>query len=101
MFRLRGTEPFVHVTRNLYAVPTPLKDGEATSKIEDFFGEDLLATKIGVKTFNPSNNYDSKDHYGKIVFAHKIVRQKADAIDFTGFRPLCGTSLPRSRDTKS
>ena len=86
--QVKGSEPFVHVTRNLYAVSTPLKDGEATSKIEDFFDEHLLATKIGVKTFNPSNNYDSKDHYGKIVFAHKIVRRKADAIDFAGFRPL-------------
>lgn len=86
--QVKGTEPFVHVTKNLYAVPTPLKEGETTSKIEDFFDENLLATRIGVKTFNPSNNYDSKDHYGKVVFAHKIVRRKADAIDFAGFRPL-------------
>src|SRR5262249_42694068 len=33
--RLLGREPYVHITRNLYAVPTPLCDGAQESKIED------------------------------------------------------------------
>jgi hypothetical protein len=32
-----GTEPFVHVTGNLYLVATPLKPGAVQSMIEDFF----------------------------------------------------------------
>ena len=27
-------------------------------------------------------------HYGKKVFAHRVVRPKAETIDFTGFRPF-------------
>ncbi|MCL4395494.1 MAG: hypothetical protein M1482_11960 [Chloroflexi bacterium] len=34
------------------------------------------------------NDYDSTKHYGKKIFAHQVVRPKADIIDFTGFGPL-------------
>lgn len=83
-----GVEPFVHVIKNMYAVPTPIAIGRVTSKIEDFFGNAIKATAIEGKTFNAGNNFDPDKHYGKKVFAHRVVRLKADTINFTGFRPL-------------
>ena len=83
-----GAEPFVHVVKNLYAVPTPLGAGSASSKIEDFFDATIKATVIDGKTFNDGDGFDVDKHYGKKVFAHRVVRPKADTIDFTGFRPL-------------
>lgn len=83
-----GNEAFVHVVKNLYAVPTPLPAGVASSKIEDLFDAAIKATVIDGKTFNDGNGFDVDKHYGKKVFAHKVVRPKAEAIDFTGFRPL-------------
>ena len=43
-----GAEPFVHVIKNMYAVPTP---GDP-SKIEDFFDVTIKATRVNGKTFN-------------------------------------------------
>lgn len=83
-----AAEPFVHVIKNLYAVPTPLVGGATSSKIEDFFDATTRATILDGKTFNSGNGFDTDKHYSKTVFAHKVVRQKADTIDFTGFRPL-------------
>ena len=83
-----GAEQFVHVVKNLYAMPTPLLEGAAESKIEDFFDAKTKATVVGNKTFCDSNKFDSEKHYGKKVFAHRVVSQNADTIDFGGFRPL-------------
>lgn len=83
-----GAEPFVHVIKNLYAVPTPLGAATTPSRIEDFFDASIKATVIDGKTFNPGDGFDKDKHYSKKVFAHKVVRPKADTIDFTGFRPL-------------
>ena len=87
--KVDGTEPFVHVIRNLYAVPTPPVNGVQKTKIEDFFDTATKAIPIGNKTFNDgSSNFDAEKHFGKKVFAHKVVRVGADTIDFQGFRPL-------------
>ncbi len=83
-----GTEPFVHVVKNLYAVTTPLAAGTTSSKIEDFFDAATKATVIDGKTFNDSNGFDVAKYYGKKVFAHQVVRPTAEAIDFSGFHPL-------------
>jgi RNA-directed DNA polymerase len=81
-------KPFVHVVRNLYAMPTPLPNGATQSKIEDFFEATLKATVIENKTFDDQNVFDTTTNYGKKVFAHKVVRPNADTINFNGFRPL-------------
>ncbi len=83
-----GAEPFVHVVKNLYAVPTPLAAGLTSSKIEDCFDPTIKDTMINGKTFNDGDGFDVDKHYGKKVFAHRVVRPKADAIDFAAFRPL-------------
>jgi RNA-directed DNA polymerase len=83
-----GAEPFVHVLKNLYVVPTPQGPNGEESKIEDLFGDAIRATVIGGKTFDAGNRMDSDTHYGKKVFAHKVVRPNAESINFDGFRPL-------------
>lgn len=85
---VKGTELFVHVVRNLYAVPTPLINGAPESKIEDFFEASLKATVLGGKTFDDKNDFETGTHYGKKIFAHSVVRPNADSINFSGFRPL-------------
>ncbi len=83
-----GTEPFTRVCKNLYAVPTPLHEGVTSSKIEDFFEARIKETIIEGKTFNEGNSLDPHKHYGKKVFAHKVIRPNADKVDFTRFRSL-------------
>ncbi len=83
-----GTEPFVRVFKNMYAAPTPLGPDSTPSKIEDFFDDAIKATLIDGKAFNPAKTIDKDKEYGKKVFAHKVVRPKANTIDFAGFRPL-------------
>ena len=86
--RPNGDEPFVHIVKNLYAVPTPLLQDAKTSKIEDFFLPAVKATKIDGKTFHDGNSVQVDSQYGKKIFAYRVVQPRADTIDFTGFRPL-------------
>lgn len=82
---VRGTEPFVRVFKNLYAVNTP---GE-NSSIESFFGHEIKSTLVDGKSFHPGQKqFDPEKHYGKVVFAHRVVRPHAATIEFGGFRPL-------------
>jgi RNA-directed DNA polymerase len=76
-------DPFVHVIKNMYAMHTP-----GVSKIEDYFDAAIKATVVGGKTFNEENGIETDKEYSKTVFAHRVVRPRADAIDFAGFRPL-------------
>ena len=82
--RPTGAEAFLHVIKNMYAVPTP---GDP-STIEDFFDATTKDTVSDGKTFNTGKDFDRDKHYGKMYFAHRVVRPKADTIDFAGFRPL-------------
>jgi RNA-directed DNA polymerase len=85
---MNKSDPFTHVTKNLYAVPTPLIGGKTTSKIEDFFDAATLGMKLGDKTFNDQNELDSSKHYGKKLFAEQVVAKHARDINFGGFKPL-------------
>jgi hypothetical protein len=83
-----GREDFVHIVRNLYAIPTPLLGGTRESKIEDFFEPATKATVLGGKSFDDRNDMDCTTHYGKKAFAQSVVLPNADTINFNGFRPL-------------
>ncbi|KJK23296.1 hypothetical protein UB46_16500 [Burkholderiaceae bacterium 16] len=83
-----GSESFVHVFKNFYVCATPLLAGAKESKIEDFFDPKTLDTKIGAKTFNSKNEIDTAMHYGKAVFAYKVVEAHADKIDFSAFAAI-------------
>jgi hypothetical protein len=85
---ITGKEPFIHVTANLYLVPTPLKPGTIQSTIEDFFDDSVKSTIVDGKEFVGKNKFDAAMHYGKIVFAHKVVRPKASEINFGEFKAL-------------
>ena len=82
------TDPFTHVLRNLYVVPTPITEGQRESKIEDFFDAATRNTVVGGKTFSDKNGFDETKHYGKWIFAEAVVTPHAETIDFTGFSPL-------------
>jgi RNA-directed DNA polymerase len=78
----------VHIIGNLYAVPTPLLDGAYESKIENCFDAAIKATTVDGKAFSDENEFDTTAHYGKKIFAHRVVRPNADHANFDGFRPL-------------
>jgi RNA-directed DNA polymerase len=86
---VNGTEPFVRVIRNMYAVPTPAVNGVKESKIEDFFDAAAKAIVIGGKTFNDDNKtFDETKHYDKTIFVYRVVEKNAASNNFDGFRPL-------------
>jgi hypothetical protein len=86
--KVKGTEPFVHVVKNMYAVATPLLNGAAESKVEDFFDDATRQIVINGKAFHSGNDFDTADYYGKKVFAHRVVAARAESINFAGFRPV-------------
>jgi len=86
------TAPYIHVTANLYVMPTPLAAGAKESVIEDFFSKQTLDMVLGRKTFMPrSASFDPNLHYGKAVFAEQVIKKYAKAIDFSGFIPILNT----------
>ncbi len=85
---LDSTDPFFHITDNLYLIKTPQLQGKQMSCIEDFFDPVLLATELDGKKYNPKKDHGADGEYGKYVFAEKVVRPKAGTIDFSGFAPL-------------
>lgn len=87
-YKPTGHEPFIHVTGNLYVCATPLPAGKSESMIEDFFDVATKSEEISGKRFDPRTDGDTDKSYGKVVFAHKVVRPKADTVNFDGFEPL-------------
>lgn len=81
-----GKEPFIHVYKNMYVVATPLIGAATTSSSEDFFLE-KDRTHEG-KKFDPNCEKDTATTFGKATFAYKVVKPKADEIDFSNFKPL-------------
>jgi len=84
----KRTDRFVHAFGNLYILPTPLPSGKEKSMIEDFFDDDTKKTIISGKTFSTDENADKEKYYGKVIFAHKVIRANADSINFNGFRKI-------------
>lgn len=84
---LGSSDPFYHLTDNLYLVKTPHVGKKAKSCIEDLFEPSLLNTKLKGKTFNP-NVTSTATEYGKHIFAEAVVRPNAGTIKWDGFEPL-------------
>jgi len=80
--------PFYHLSGPLYLIKTQIKGEDHKSRIEDFFDAEVLATKLGDKTFNPDKEHDAPGEYGKVAFAENVVRPQAHKINFGGFDPL-------------
>lgn len=83
-----GRADFIHVTRNLYVVPTPLGPKNAKTCIEDFFDAKTLATRLNGKTFSREKETDNENEYGKARFALNVVAKNAETIDFSKFKPI-------------
>ncbi|MCS3401531.1 MULTISPECIES: retron Ec67 family RNA-directed DNA polymerase/endonuclease [Pantoea] len=72
------------VTKNLYVIFTPLKDGQDSS-LEDLFDTKTLATTLNGKVFNNTNKDCKPNEYGKEYFAKHVVLKNKDTIDFKNF----------------
>lgn len=83
-----GKEKFIHVTGNLYVVPTPLGPAGEPSMIEDFFDAATLAKELNGKKFDPSKEADTATHYSKAAFARDVIAKNAGAINFSGFTEI-------------
>lgn len=81
-------DPFYHLGHNLYLVKTPAMGADGKSCIEDLFEPAVLKTLVDGKVFNPDKEHDVPSEYGKMIFADRVVRQGAAAINFDGFEPL-------------
>jgi RNA-directed DNA polymerase len=81
-------EPYIHVHRNLYLIPTPLQGNQQESQIEDLFDTSTLEVRIDDKSFNRSDEKATETTYSKAVFAEKVVKEMASSINFEGFVPL-------------
>ena len=84
-----GSANFYKIGRNLYVVCIPPPAGATEGCIEDLYSARVLGVKIGGKYFEKTNKtLDLGLHYGKHVFAEKVVRAHASKINFNGFNPL-------------
>lgn len=83
-----GDETFIHLFRNLYIVLTPLIPPAIESCIESFFDPDTLEIPYENKKFCITEDKDNAVEFGKVVFAHKVIRPNAATINFDGFKPL-------------
>ncbi len=83
-----SSQPFYHVTANLYLIKTPEGAGAGKSSIEDAFDKSVTDTLVDGKKFNPNKKHKANGEYGKQIFAEKVVRAHAATIDFKGFDPL-------------
>lgn len=97
------SEPYCHVTRNLFIVPIPKINGRDTV-IEHLFKQQTLAEKLNGKSFDINQKQKiSPNKYGKAAFARDVVQKKQSEIDFSGFLPLLknvGEAIQYYRDLK-
>ena len=83
-----GFADFIHVTGNLYVVPTPLGSSKTPTSIEDFFDATTLATQLNGKVFSREEHLSTPTHYGKAAFALNVVAKNAGTIDFKQFKGI-------------
>lgn len=84
-----GSKDFYFLGSNLYVVCIPPPAGAAEGCIEDLYTAAVLKKDLGGKYFDKSNKtVDEGKHFGKFVFAEKVVKPHVKTIDFNGFNPL-------------
>jgi len=84
-----ATDLFFHLTDNLYLVKTPAVPEKLMSCIEDFFDPVTKSRPIGGKMFRAEDDgFDKNHHFGKVIFAHKVVAPNAAKIPWGNFSPL-------------
>lgn len=79
---------FIHVTRNLYVIFTPLDPSGNSTDIEYFFDDKTRLMKYSGKCFNTVKNRNGATDLSKDNFATHIVKAQKKGIDFNGLKPL-------------
>ncbi|EMH1860598.1 retron Ec67 family RNA-directed DNA polymerase/endonuclease, partial [Escherichia coli] len=79
---------YTHIFDNLYLLLTPLLPGGKESCMEDLFDSTVLSTVLDGKTFNKSNDTDTKTEYGKHVFSTKVIKANCKTISFEKFKVI-------------
>jgi RNA-directed DNA polymerase len=82
---------FVNVHKNLYVMRTPPLPAQQDTAIEDFFTPATRALPLAGKFLSLEKDFDTAHYYGKIAFAHSVIRPNAASIDFSGFVPILQT----------
>ncbi|MDQ1193805.1 RNA-directed DNA polymerase [Brevundimonas vesicularis] len=85
---LNTTDPFYHLTANLYVVKTPEPGSSGHSCIETLLGADFPNLMAGKVFPGPKEDFDASKHISKSDFAKKIVAKNAVTIDWSGYDPL-------------
>lgn len=95
------TEPYIHITKNLYMVLTPLSGGANSSTIEDCFAGSIKNLVFGGKRFSADIKADPSLYFGKYILS-QYVRENATKIDFRGFAGLLDriTAAIEAHDSK-
>ncbi len=83
-----GRADFIHITENLYVVPTPLGPRNEKTCIEDFFDKATLETLLDSKTFCREKEIDTSKHYGKARFALNVIAKNENTVDFNKFKKI-------------
>lgn len=83
-----GHEKFIHVSGNMYVVPTPLTGKATSSCIEDFFYKATKEIPYLGKAFDPKCLKDTATHFGKATFAFEVIKPNAGSINFSKFKRL-------------
>ena len=87
--KVGGTENFYHIVYNLYLVALPLPKGKKNVTIEEYFDSATKKRKFKGKTFQPNDKLFDKDkHYGKHIFAERVVKPNQKSINFSKFKSL-------------
>lgn len=79
---------FIHVTDNLYLVLTPLAVPDKQTAVEDLFPQATREELVDGKALSLKKEFDRTTHYGKDIFAKKVILAKKGTIDFSGFNVL-------------
>ena len=85
---LTTTEPFYHLTHNLYVVKTPEPAGGGHSCIETLLGKDFQTLMNGKVFPGAKEEFNSEKHISKSDFARKIVAKKTAEINWSGYDSL-------------
>lgn len=94
-----STEPFFHITDNLYVVKTPHVGKKQKTCIEDMFEASILKKALDGKKFNPDKPDITKE-FGKHIFAEKIIKPEAHTLNWAGFVPLLARVVAAIGDYK-
>lgn len=72
---------------NLFMTTNPLVKGLKNCEIEDLFDDSVLSLKISGKDFSGEKDFDTSEHYGKVILA-SYISNNYKLISFERFKPM-------------